>query len=258
MVVDMDILSIIERFGVAVALVIIFTMIAARFLNYLDNRADADEARQKSWDEIRKQDNQQWVALLGGQKVALDSAVMSISELHKSITEDRTRNMAYQNTSTTALAELLTILKEWRGVPADMKKANETLGIIQKGQVGLTESEARRELETKAELARMNNVMLGIQTAIAKLETAVGQLPMAVQKVVAPTFAPILTAIDELLVVAKDTQNKLVEKNLGEAIPTPNPSPLNGGGGLVTPMVDGGADGMNVVPTNTGEDGKNG
>lgn len=222
MVVDMDISNIIERFGVAVALVIIFTFIATRFLNYLDAQREDEAKERELWSKVRESENTRWADMFTTQKIASDAQVMAIAELNKSIVEERTRSMAYQNTSTTALTELLTLVKELRGLPDGVRQANSTLGIIQKSQVGLTENEARRELEFKSELARMNNVMLGIQTAITKLEIAVTQLPMAVQKAVTPTFAPILKGLDELMVVAKDTQNKLIEKELSETIPTPS------------------------------------
>ena len=231
----MDLMLIFERFGVAVALVIIFSLVMNRFLSYLDNRAEADEQRQKSWDEIRRGDRD----VVSGLQTAIQMQTAVISDLSKSISDERTLLLAFQNTATNALADLLSITKELRGVPADVRKANDTLGIIHKGQVGLVEMEARRELETKAELARMNNAMLGIQAAVTRLETAVAGLPKAVQQ----SLTPIVTTLEDVLKMARDTSQKIddlplivgenshVEKELSEDKPHPlAPSPLHGEG----------------------------
>ena len=219
----MDVLAILERFGVAVALVVIFSLVMNRFLSYLDNRTEAEELRQKSWDDIRRGDRE----AVTGLQVAITMQTGVISDLSKNISDERTLLLAFQNTATNALSELLMITKEFRGVPADVRKTNETLGIIQKGQVVITESEARRELETKAELARMNNAMLGIQAAVTRLETAVAGLPKAVQQ----SLTPIVTTLEDVLKTARDTSQKIddlplmagenshVEKELSDVTP---------------------------------------
>lgn len=226
------------------------------FIRYLSQQAKANSARDATVLQTQKDDNQQWrdtikvviddiTHVMQGQKIAIEGLGLSNAELYKLIKDDRVTMMAYQNTTSTALADLLGMTKEFRGMPADLRKANDTLGVIQKGQVGLSENESRRELETKAELARMNNAMLGIQTSMTKLEKAFENLPMAVQKAIAPTLTPIVAGIEELLRTARDTskkiddlplmvgENSLIEKELSEGkeiTPPPSPLPTSGEG----------------------------
>lgn len=241
---NMDILTIIERFGVSVAIVIIFSMVAARFLGYLDNRADADEARQKSWDGIRKDDNQQWITTMTSHKVAIEGLGLSFAELLKTIKEDRITWMAYQNTTSSALSGLVVNVQHLMALPAGMNKANDSLTQISKGQRIQLEESSRGELEFKKELAKTNNALVEMQREVKKLATSMDALPDTMKAALSPVFAPLVVMMEQVLSSAQATQakiddlplmNRVVEKDL-----------LEGNGALST-------DGKNAVPTNTGD-----
>jgi hypothetical protein len=227
-VVAMDILTIPERFGVSVAIVIIFSMVAARFLGYLDNRAEADESRQKSWDGIRKEDNQQWAQLLTGQTMAIQAMGLTQSEFYKMVKDDRVTMVAYQNTTSTALAELLVAIKDVRGLPDSLKKVQADLSAqLTKTQNAFIEAESRHHLENTKHSANTNNAILEVQKGILRIEKALAQLPVAMQT----TMLPMVTMLEQVLVTAQTTQNKIddlplvnshVEKDLLEVIPTPS------------------------------------
>ena len=227
-VVTMDFLTIIERFGVSVALVIIFSMVAARFLGYLDNRADADESRQKSWDDIRKNDNQQWAQLLTGQTVAIQGLGLTQTEFYKMVKDDRVTMMAYQNTTSTALAELLVAIKDLRTLPDTLKKVQTDLSAqLTKMQNVAIETESRHHLESTKHSANTNNAILEVQKGIVRIEKALEKLPVAMQA----TLSPMVTMLEQVLSSAQATQakiddmplaDKVVEKDLLEVIPTPS------------------------------------
>jgi hypothetical protein len=188
----------VQDIGGLLVVIILGAMVANRALVYLSKQAEADEVRQKSWDDIRKQDNDAWLALMSGQRVAMET-------LNQTIRDERTVTMAYQNTTSTALAKLLAIVQDLQGVPMGIKKAQDTLDVINKKQVGISEAESKHDLEMRQQLAKTNNALVEMQKEVKRMAVAMEKLPATMQA----TIAPLVGMMEMVLSTAQATQSKL-------------------------------------------------
>jgi hypothetical protein len=205
MIDGIDLWTLVERVGVPFALVVIFSMIAGRFLTYLDNQQKSDLSERQSWDKIRKDDNQQWMTLINGLKMNIESQGLAQAEFYKTVSQDRITSVAYQNTTSTALADLLTISKDLRGVPDGVRKTNETLGVINKRQLEINDLETKHDLEMRQQLEKTNSALLEMQRELKHITTAMEKLPVTMQA----TIAPLVGMMETVLTTAQATQARL-------------------------------------------------
>lgn len=228
------------------------------FIRYLSQREKADAMRDSAILQTQKDDNQQWRDtikamvtdinhVMAGQKVAIEGLGLSHSELYRTMKEDRTVMMAYQNTTSTALAELLVTIKDIRGLPDALKKVQADLtGQLTKVQTAVIETESRHHLEATKNSASTNNAMLELQRSMTRVEKAIEKLPRTMQN----TLTPVVAMLEKLIETAQATHNKIddlpldklieIEKDLSESIPIPPiVTPPLGEGVVVETPIDG-------------------
>lgn len=187
------------------------------FIRYLSQREKADAVRDSAIMQSQKDDNQQWRDtikamvsdinhIMAGQKVAIEGLGLSHSELYKTMKDDKTVMMAYQNTTSTALAELLVTIKDLRGLPDALKKAQADLtSQLTKMQTAVVETESRHHLEQTKHSASTNNAILEVQRGLSRIEKSIGELPSAMKE----TIAPMVALLEQVFETAQATQAKI-------------------------------------------------
>lgn len=231
----------IDNLGGTLLVIVLGAMVFNRFLRHLDEQSENERARQMSWDAIRKSDNEAWLSLVAGHKVAIEALGLGVAELHRTIKEDKVSMIAYQNTSTSALTELVVNVQKLAGLPAGVRAANDAISELGKGQRLMIEGDSRTELEHKRDMAKINTALAEMQSEIKKMATAMERLPNEMQA----TIAPLVGMMNVVISTAQATQARLDDMPLGlglveNGLLQEKPHPLTP---LVSDMVTGGGDG---------------
>lgn len=242
----------IEDVGSLVVVMVLGAMVANRSLEYLREQAEAEKVRQKSWDEQRRDDNKAFIEMMGGLKLSIEAQTLGIKQSTDLAKERDIAGLAYQNTSSNALNELVVNVQKLAGVPDGVRKANDTLGVITKQQTVMSEGEAKHDLEMRQQLAKTNNALVEMQKELKRMSVAMGKLPDTMQATIAPLVGMMQTVLstaqatnarldDMPFMPIGETDKTVYASTNGDAphpaievIPTPNPSPLNGEGNSAT------------------------
>jgi len=189
----------VQDFGMVAVVIVLGAMVASKWLEYLRQQANADILQQKAYDKQKTDDSRAWLELISGLKISIDGQNMIIIQAQQTTKDRDIVAMAYQNTSTSALTELVIGTKKLNSLPDGLRQANESLGKIHKMQFVSHEDDVKSAFAVKSQLEKTDKTIGAMQGELRRLAVAMEKLPSTLQN----TIAPLVVMMQSVLATAQ-------------------------------------------------------
>jgi len=185
----------VQDFGMVAVVIVLGAMVASKWLEYLRQQANADILQQKAYDKQKTDDSRAWLELISGLKISIDGQNMIIIQAQQTTQDRDIVAMAYQNTSTSALTELVIGTKKLNSLPDGLRQANESLGKIHKMQFVSHEDDVKSAFAVKSQLEKTDKAIGAMQVEVRRLAVAMEKLPSTLQNTIAPLVGMMQSAL---------------------------------------------------------------